>query len=106
MAFDAVPIQFAADILLHLEPDTTVVGVDEAQFFDENVISVVQELADRKMRVLVAGLDLDFRAEPFGSMPILMAMAEKVDKLEANCMVCVPGCDPHPAPGQRQSGLL
>ncbi|MEA4908420.1 MAG: thymidine kinase [Chloroflexi bacterium] len=88
MAFDAVPIQFAADILLHLEPDTTVVGVDEAQFFDENVISVVQELADRKMRVLVAGLDLDFRAEPFGSMPILMAMAEKVDKLEAICMVC------------------
>lgn len=86
--FDALPLQSAELIPEHLEPETTVVGIDEAQFFDQAVISVVQELADRGIRVLVAGLDTDFRGEPFGPMPVLMALAERVDKLWAICLVC------------------
>ena len=76
-----------------LDPDTTVVGIDEAQFFDDEIIAVAQELADRGVRVIVAGLDTDFRGEPFGPMPVLMAKAEVVDKLHAICMVCgEPAC--------------
>lgn len=86
--FAAVPVEKSDDILARLDADTTVVGVDEAQFFDEGVVPLVQELAGRNLRVIVAGLDMDFRGEPFGPMPILMAVAEKVDKLQAICMVC------------------
>jgi thymidine kinase len=86
--FDAVPIEKAVEILQKLAPDTTVVGIDEAQFFDPGIIEVVQELAERGVRVLVAGLDMDFRGEPFGSMPTLLSKAERVDKLHAICMVC------------------
>jgi thymidine kinase len=86
--FDAIPIGKAADIHSRLDKDTTVVGVDEAQFFDEEIVPIVDELAKRGLRVIVAGLDTDFRAEPFGPMPELMARAEKVDKLQAICMVC------------------
>lgn len=86
--YDALPVQNAAEILTKLEPDTTVVGIDEAQFFDSGVVGVAQELASRGLRVLVAGLDTDFRGEPFGSMPVLMSIAERVDKLHAICMVC------------------
>jgi thymidine kinase len=68
--------------------DTTVVAVDEAQFFDYQIIDIVQRLADKGIRVIVAGLDTDFRGEPFGPMPVLMAKAEHVDKLQAICMVC------------------
>jgi thymidine kinase len=88
MAFDAIPISKSADIPAHLESDTTVVGIDEAQFLDAEIVPIVQGLANRGIRVLVAGLDTDFRAEPFGSMPVLMAMAEAVEKLQAICMVC------------------
>ncbi|RMF50982.1 MAG: thymidine kinase [Anaerolineae bacterium] len=87
-AFDARPIAQAQDMLALLDEDTTVVGVDEAQFFDEDIIAVVRQLADRGIRVILAGLDQDFRGEPFGPMPILMAIAERVDKLHAICMVC------------------
>ncbi len=86
--FDAIPVERAADIRARLEADTTVVGVDEAQFFDAEIVNVAQELAERGVRVILAGLDMDFRGEPFGPMPILMAKAEKVDKLHAICMVC------------------
>lgn len=86
--FAAIPIKAAKDILTHLASDTTVVGVDEAQFLDAEIIPIVQFLADKGLRVIVAGLDQNFRGEPFGSMPILMALAEKVDKLSAICMVC------------------
>lgn len=86
--FDALPIEKACEILAGLEPETTVVGIDEAQFFDEEIITIVQQLADKGKRVLVAGLDTDFRGEPFGPMPVLMAVAERVDKLQAICMVC------------------
>lgn len=86
--YDAIPVQKAAEIRERVEPDTTVVGIDEAQFFDPEVIQVADELATSGIRVLIAGLDTDFRGEPFGSMPVLMSMAEQVDKLHAICMVC------------------
>jgi thymidine kinase len=88
MDFDAVPVQKAAEILTCLDPSTTVIGVDEAQFLDPEIFPVVQFLAERGIRVIVAGLDTDFRGEPFGSIPTLMAIAERVDKLQAICMVC------------------
>jgi thymidine kinase len=91
--YDAIPVDSSADILTNLEPGTTVVGVDETQFFDDGIVGVVQSLADRGLRVIVAGLDTDFRGEPFACMPELMAKAERVDKLQAICMVCgEPAC--------------
>ncbi|MCS6906842.1 MAG: thymidine kinase [Anaerolineales bacterium] len=86
--FVATPVQCAGQIWEFLEQDVTVVAIDEAQFFDNDIIPLVQELADRGIRVIIAGLDTDFRGEPFGPMPILMAQAERVDKLQAICMVC------------------
>lgn len=86
--FDALPIQSSAQILDHLDPDTTVVAVDEAQFFDPDIIQIIQSMADNGMRVIAAGLDTDFRGEPFGPIPTIMAQAERVDKLHAICMVC------------------
>jgi thymidine kinase len=86
--FDAIPVENAAEIRSKLEPDTTVVGIDEAQFLDPAIIPIAQELAGRGIRVIVAGLDMDFRGEPFGPMPLLMSMAERVDKLHAICMIC------------------
>jgi len=85
---EAQPIQQAHEILEHLSPSTTVVAIDEAQFFDAEIVSVVNQLASRGMRVILAGLDTDFRAEPFGSMPQLMSIAEEVTKLHAICVVC------------------
>src|SRR5512133_2418214 len=64
--FGALPVQCSADILRMLEADTSVVGIDEAQFYDDGVVEVAQRLANRSIRVLVAGLDTDFRGEPFG----------------------------------------
>ena len=91
--FDALPIANSADILLFLAPDTSVVAIDEAQFFDPGVVEVAQSLAANGKRVIVAGLDMDFRGEPFGVMPIFLAIAEQVDKLQAICMVCgEPAC--------------
>jgi len=86
--FDAVPIDKAADIRAQLKVDTTVVAIDEAQFLDTEIVAVVNYLADSGLRVIVAGLDTDFRGEPFGAMPMLTAQAEHVDKLHAICMVC------------------
>ncbi|HEY71408.1 MAG TPA: thymidine kinase [Anaerolineae bacterium] len=86
--FEATPVEQADMILDLVDEDTTVVGIDEAQFFDHEITSVVQKLAEGKVRVIVAGLDMDFRGEPFGPIPQLMAQAERVDKLQAICMVC------------------
>jgi thymidine kinase len=86
--YDAIPVEKAANIRGKLDNDTTVVGIDEAQFFDTEIVQVAQELAARGIRVLVAGLDMDFRGEPFGPMPLILAKAERVDKLHAICMVC------------------
>lgn len=86
--WDAIPIQRAQQILEQLDSKATVVAIDEAQFFDTSITRVVNELADRGIRVIIAGLDTDFRGEPFGPIPLLMAQAEQVDKLSAICVVC------------------
>ena len=81
-------IERASEILEKLNPSTTVVAIDEAQFFDWQVADVARLLADRGLRIIITGLDLDFRGEPFGPMPLLMAEAELVDKLHAICVRC------------------
>lgn len=86
--FDATPLESSSQILDQLAPDTTVVAIDEAQFFDDGIVTVAEELANRGLRVIVAGLDMNFKGEPFGCMPVLMSRAEQVDKLQAICMVC------------------
>ncbi len=88
MAFDAIPVGHPDQIMDKLAPDTTVVGIDEAQFMSEEIMILVDDLVERGLRVIVAGLDMDFRGEPFGMMPFLMAKAERVEKLRAICMVC------------------
>ena len=85
---DAEVIEDAREIMAKVRPETTVVAIDEAQFFDWQVADVARLLADRGLRVIITGLDLDFRAEPFGPMPLLMAEAEMVDKLHAICVQC------------------
>jgi thymidine kinase len=86
--FEATPVGRAAEIAPLVLPDTTVVAIDEAQFFEPEVGGLCQQLAQRGVRVIVAGLDQDFRGEPFGPMPQLMSLAEHVDKLHAICAVC------------------
>jgi len=86
--YDAIPVANATEIHAKMDSETTVVGIDEAQFFNAEVAEVAQELAARGVRVIVAGLDMDFRGEPFGPMPLILAKAESVDKLHAICMVC------------------
>ena len=86
--YKAVVIESAREIELHLKPETKVVGIDEGQFFDTDLVDVVTQLADRGIRVIVAGLDMDWKGEPFYPMPSLMAIAEKVDKIHAVCVCC------------------
>jgi thymidine kinase len=88
MFFDAIPVKNSKEILINVHPDTTVVGLDEGNFLDDGILDVVNQLAEKGIRVIIAGLDMDFRGEPFGCMPVLMARAEKVEKLQAICMVC------------------
>jgi len=86
--YDAIPIENISEIPSLLDSGVTVVAIDEAQFFDDQIVPVVQDLVDQGIRVIIAGLDMDFRGVPFGSMPELLALAEFVDKLHAICMVC------------------
>jgi thymidine kinase len=88
LGFEAKPIGLAKEILTDLAPDTTVVAIDEVQFFDPEIIDVCDALAEQGRRVICAGLDTDFRGVPFGPIPDLMARAEMVDKLHAICVVC------------------
>ena len=81
-------VEKAAEILPLVEADTEVVGIDEGQFFDGTLVGVADALANRGMRVIVAGLDQDYRGRPFEPMPQLMAVAEYVDKTLAVCMSC------------------
>jgi thymidine kinase len=83
----STPVNFAGDILL-LSGTCDVVGIDEAQFFDEEIVRVVQLLANQGKRVILAGLDMDFEGKPFDPMPKLMAIAEYVTKVHAICMQC------------------
>ncbi|WP_099190078.1 thymidine kinase [Tepidibacter mesophilus] len=84
----AIPIKSAKEIYNHIDSDTQVVGIDEVQFFEGEVVDIAMDLADKGIRVIVAGLDMDFRGEPFGPTPRLLAIAEFVQKLQAVCMVC------------------
>lgn len=86
--FEAQPVACAADILDIVDTLTDVVGIDEIQFFDDEIVAVCERLAAGGKRVICAGLDMDFRGRPFGSMPELMARAEDVEKLHAICVVC------------------
>lgn len=83
----STPVSHSSSILL-LSAETKVVGIDEAQFFDDELPNVCVQLANRGIRVIVAGLDMDFRAQPFGPMPALMAIAEHVTKVHAVCVQC------------------
>lgn len=87
-SFNAIPISRSVDIFNYIDSAIDVIAIDEIQFFDEDITKVVQQLADSGHRVIVAGLDQDFRGEPFGPMPDLMAIAELVTKLQAVCAVC------------------
>ena len=86
-AVASTPVPSSLNILL-MSQDADVVGIDEAQFFDAEVVYVCETLAQRGVRVIVAGLDMDYLGKPFGPMPALMAIAEYVTKVNAICMVC------------------
>jgi len=84
----AIPVE-QSELILELTSDSTdVIGIDEIQFFPQNIINVVCSLIEQGKRVLAAGLDLDFRGKPFGPMPLLMAIADNVTKLKAVCICC------------------
>ena len=83
----STPVDSSAALLL-LAGDIDVVGIDEAQFFDQGLVAVCNELANRGVRVIVAGLDMDFKGEPFGPMPALCAVADDVTKVHAICVKC------------------
>ena len=83
----STPVESSSQILLYAN-DVEVIGIDEAQFFDEGLPSVCVELADRGIRIIVAGLDIDYLGKPFGCMPNLLAIAEYVTKVHAICMNC------------------
>ncbi|MBT1279101.1 thymidine kinase [Thermoanaerobacter sp. AC272] len=85
---NAISVVKASEIIEHLEEDTDVIAIDEIQFFDHLLVDVVREIADLGKRVICAGLDMDFRGEPFGPTPDVMAIAESVDKLTAICVKC------------------
>jgi len=86
-SINSTPVDNPASILL-LAGDVDVVGIDEAQFFDESIVDVCNSLADNGIRVLIAGLDMDFMGKPFGPMPALHAIAEYITKVHAICMRC------------------
>ena len=83
---EAVPVSSSKELFSRVRAETAVVGIDEVQFFDDAIVEIVQSLADRGTRVIVAGLDQDSRAQPFGQMPALMATAEYVNKINAVCV--------------------
>jgi thymidine kinase len=96
---DAVPVSTAAELVGRVPAGVAVVGIDEVQFFDEAIVGAADALADRGVRVIAAGLDQDWRGQPFGPMPSLMSVAEYVTKLHAVCARCG-------APGTRSQRLV
>lgn len=87
-SLEAIPVDSSIQIANRIDPMAQVIGIDEAQFLDDGIVGVATSLAERGRRVILAGLDTDFRGEPFGPMPHLMAIAEMVDKLSAICVLC------------------
>ena len=88
MRHESIAVKTAADILARVTPETDVVGIDEAQFFDNDLIDVANELAGRGVRVIIAGLDQDYTGRPFEPMPQLLAVAEYITKTHAICVRC------------------
>lgn len=84
----AEPVSTSLDLAARIRSDSQVVAIDEVQFLDGGVIEIVNALADAGVRVIIAGTDMDFRGEPFGPIPQLLAIAEKIDKLHAICVRC------------------
>jgi len=85
---NAIPVNDSAELLAHLDATADVIAIDEVQFFDTSIVDVCNTLADQGKRVICAGLDMDFRGVPFGPIPQLLAIAERVEKLQAICVVC------------------
>ena len=85
---EAIPVDSSRQIASSIDPMAHIIAIDEAQFLDAGVVAVATSLAERGRRVILAGTDTDFRGEPFGPMPQLMAVAEVVDKLHAICVLC------------------
>jgi thymidine kinase len=88
MRLESQLVSSASEILVLADLETGVIGIDEGQFFDQELVKVVNQLADQGKRILVAGLDMDYLGRPFGPMPLLMAVAEEVTKMRAICMRC------------------
>lgn len=88
LAQDAIKVGTSKDIFRYIEKTDQIIAIDEIQFFDKDIIEVVRQLISDGKKVIAAGLDLDFKAQPFGSMPELLCIADKVDKLSAICMKC------------------
>ena len=88
---DAIKVKHSMNILNVVKPDDEVIAIDELQFFDANIVKVITKLMNEGKKIIGTGLELDFKAEPFGSMPELMCIATRVDKLQAVCMKC--GCE-------------
>lgn len=88
---DAIKVKHSMNILNVVMPDDEVIAIDELQFFDANIVKVITKLMNEGKKIIGTGLELDFKAEPFGSMPELMCIATRVDKLQAVCMKC--GCE-------------
>ncbi|MBQ3001448.1 MAG: thymidine kinase [Bacilli bacterium] len=84
----SIAVNDSSEIMAHIEKLPYAVAIDEAQFFDKNIVNVAENLANLGVRVIVAGLDLDFRGEPFGVMPEFLARAEYITKLQAICQIC------------------
>jgi thymidine kinase len=84
----AIPVSNSAELLEAVDRTADVIAIDEVQFFDDGLLEVCTYLADQGKRVICAGLDMDFRGQPFGPIPSLLSLAEQVDKLQAICVVC------------------
>jgi thymidine kinase len=87
-SYRSISVQYASEIMQHIPDDIQVIGIDEAQFFDSGIIAVVEILSGRGIDIYVAGLDLDSCGTPFGNMPHLLSLADKVTKVTAVCMKC------------------
>lgn len=85
---EAIKVKTALEILDNIRPDDELIAIDELQFFDSNIIHVIRTLMAKGLKIIGAGLELDFKEEPFGCMPQLLCYADKVDKLTAICMKC------------------
>jgi thymidine kinase len=85
---NAIPVRDSVELQERVNPEADVIAIDEVQFFDEGIIALCNDLADEGKRIICAGLDMDFRGEPFGPIPQLLSVAERVDKLQAICVIC------------------